>query len=455
MLVRSSPDGAVLAVSMVDAPSVWLIDARTGRPLHELTGRADAAVAMTFSPNGQRLATLYNDRTVTVWDISSGDAREHLDLSEPANALAFAPDGRTLYTAGPDRAIRAWDIQGSRRFVARLREPSGFRFGYFLPAPGGDLVAIGSEGRLTFRAVDGRPDMPRLDPGPGYSWNSGAWSSDARRFATVAGGVVKVWEPRTGTLLRSGRPPGVGKRVTSIAYTPDGSGLVLGEQSGRVTMVDADSLTTIGRPVVMDRPVCCVAAGSDNSSAVVLTGGPSASGEPYRPSPGWALVDLAAGRVLRTGSLGIPDGVGVAASPRGRYAAVVGGSGEVVVIDTVRGGLVRPPIQAHDGSGNVIAYSADGTRAVSSGFDGSVSLVDGRTGELLGSAVLPEQTLASASFMHDDRTVLVASYQQSIYRWDTRPERARSFACAIAGRNLTHAEWAENFTNRPYEKTCP
>jgi WD40 repeat protein len=220
-------------------------------------------------------------------------------------------------------------------------------------------------------------------------------------------------------------------------------------------MVDADSLMTVGEPVVLDTPVCCLAAGSNNTTAVALTGGPSRSGELYQPSGGWALAHLEAGRVVRSGTLGIPDGVWVAASPQGRYAAVVGGKGEIVVIDTSTGELVRPPVVGHDDVGNYIAYSHDGTRAVSTGYDGSVSLVDGRTGELLGTAVLPERTLASATFMHDDQNVLVASYMQSIYRWDTRPERARAFACAIAGRNLTHAEWHDNFATRPYERTCP
>jgi len=454
MLVRISPDGSVLAVSTGDESSVRLVDARTGRSLRELTGHADDPLALAFSPNGRRLATLSFDRTVIVWDVASGEDREHLDLSEPATSLAFAPGGRTLYTAGPDRAIRAWDLEGSGRYVARVREPAGFSYGMWLPAPGGDFIARLS-GSLIIREVVSRKDTADLDIGSGFFWNGLAWSPDARRFATAAGGVVKVWEPHTGALLRSADPPEVGGRVSSLSYTPDGSRIVLGEQSGQVTMVDADSLETVGQSVDLDTPVCCLAAGSDNTTAIVLIGGPAASGELYRPSAGWALVDLVAGRVVRSGQLGIPDGTWVAASPRGRFAAVVGAKGEVVVIDTATGELVRPPVIAHDDDGNVIAYSADGSRAVSSGWDGSISLIDGTTGELLGTAVVPERTLASAAFMHDDKTVLVASYVESIYRWDTRPERALEFACDIAGRNLTHAEWRDNFTQRPYEKTCP
>jgi WD40 repeat protein len=454
-LLRTSPDGTVLAASSALGNSVRLIDPRTGRSLRELTGHTEAPLALAFSPDGRSLATLSEDRTVYVWDVTTGLAREHLDLSESAKAVAFSPDGHTLYTAGPDRAIRAWDLDGSRRLVEQVRPPSGFRYGIHFPAPGGDFVAITFREGLYIRDVVAGTRTATLDRGGGWAFNGGAWSPDARRFATVAGGVVKIWDPHTGDLLRSADPPEVGGRVSSLSYTPDGSRIVLGEQSGRVTMLDADGLTPVGQPVVLDTPVCCLAAGSDNTTAVVLTGGPTASGELYRPSGGWALVDLVTGRVVRSGSLGIPDGVWVAASPRGRYAAVVGGKGEVVVIDTAKGALVRPPVTAHDDVGNVIFYSADGTRVVSSGWDGSISLVDGRTGELLGTTVVPERVIASAGFMHDDTTVLVASYRQSIYRWDTRPERALEFACDIAGRNLTHAEWRDNFTQRPYEKTCP
>ena len=146
MLVRISPDGSVLAVSTADESSVRLVDARTGRSLRELTGHADDPLALAFSPNGRRIATLSLDRTVIVWDVASGEDREHLDLSEPATSLAFAPGGRTLYTAGPDRAIRAWDLEGSRRYVARVRKPSGFSYGLIIPAPGGDFIAIASGG---------------------------------------------------------------------------------------------------------------------------------------------------------------------------------------------------------------------------------------------------------------------------------------------------------------------
>jgi hypothetical protein len=50
--------------------------------------------------------------------------------------------------------------------------------------------------------------------------------------------------------------------------------------------------------------------------------------------------------------------------------------------------------------------------------------------------------------------VLITSYDDAIYTWDTRVEHAIEFACQGAGRELTMDEWRENFPDRPYRKTC-
>ncbi len=55
----------------------------------------------------------------------------------------------------------------------------------------------------------------------------------------------------------------------------------------------------------------------------------------------------------------------------------------------------------------------------------------------------------------DGHTLLIATYDDAIYRWDTRVEHAIAFACQAAGRDLTEQEWQANFTGRPYRTTCP
>jgi WD40 repeat protein len=142
-------------------------------------------------------------------------------------------------------------------------------------------------------------------------------------------------------------------------------------------------------------------------------------------------------------------------SPDGTRAAIAGWTGEVAVLDLKSGELVRQPVRGHEDVTNLVAFSPDGSRIVSAGWDGTVSLWDSATGVLLESVTSPARIPASAEFLPDGRIVLIASYDEGIYLWDTRFERAIHFACQLAGRNLTEAEWRENFGDRPYRETCP
>jgi hypothetical protein len=80
---------------------------------------------------------------------------------------------------------------------------------------------------------------------------------------------------------------------------------------------------------------------------------------------------------------------------------------------------------------------------------------DGVTGELLAQATNPER-FTVADFGADSGTVLtVGQFGGGVFRWDTRLETAVDFACRVAGRDFTEAEWAEEFGDRPFRETCP
>ncbi len=87
--------------------------------------------------------------------------------------------------------------------------------------------------------------------------------------------------------------------------------------------------------------------------------------------------------------------------------------------------------------------------------DGSVSLWDATTGELLGTVVMPVRATATADFAADGRSAVIVSPFAGVYVWDTSLDHALEFACRLAGRDLTQVEWQESFGDRPYEETCP
>lgn len=69
-------------------------------------------------------------------------------------------------------------------------------------------------------------------------------------------------------------------------------------------------------------------------------------------------------------------------------------------------------------------------------------------------AVARSGTAASVGFNPDGDAVSVATWDGEVYELDTRLERWIAFACDLAGRNLTQAEWRDTFGARPYRETC-
>jgi hypothetical protein len=135
--------------------------------------------------------------------------------------------------------------------------------------------------------------------------------------------------------------------------------------------------------------------------------------------------------------------------------AVGGENGEVALMDVRTGATISTTLAAHPVSTAWIAWSPDGSRFVSTGSGGTVSLWDGHTGELLGTITNPEQVLSNAAFVDNADTVVVVTYTDGLYVWDTSHRHAVEFACAAAGRELSEAEWRQWFGSRPFRPTCP
>ena len=120
--VQMSPDGSIVAIAgcqgegSTSAPcfqhGVRLYLTGTGQPIGvPLEGHTDVISAMAFSPDGRILVTGSQDRTLRIWDGTSGTSTGTVLRSHTGGitALEFSPDGRRLVSAALDRTIRLWD----------------------------------------------------------------------------------------------------------------------------------------------------------------------------------------------------------------------------------------------------------------------------------------------------------------------------------------------------------
>jgi WD40 repeat protein len=79
-----------------------------------LQGHGSDIYAVAFSPDGKRLASGSNDRSVRLWDVATGATLRAINAHrEAVYAIAFSPDGRLLATGGRDGALKLWDVSAA------------------------------------------------------------------------------------------------------------------------------------------------------------------------------------------------------------------------------------------------------------------------------------------------------------------------------------------------------
>jgi DNA-binding SARP family transcriptional activator/WD40 repeat protein len=466
--LETSPDGRLIAFGKgtIDDPGgprgAVLVDTRTGRVVHELS--TDVLVGdVRFSRDGRRLLTTDRGdgvRHPQLWDVATGKLVGQLTIDGGSEqAVDLTQDGATVISAGFDHTLRTWDPTGRRGYLRRIpvhgplpgscwaTPSSGGQYVAYLPC-GISNPALSDD--YVFLDVAKRRTHLVRDADPGWSLGGGSWAADGHTFLRADGGTIRRFDGRTGARLTAVHP--LGDRIADVDHSPDGSRLVAAELQGRVTMLDADTLQPMGRPVDLGAPACCVSAGPDDSAFVVYGGG-GPSGYWNTPADRWAIVDLDRGKMAHHGNLDVESGYWAAMSPDGRYGAVTGSDGKVEVIDLTRGEPVRPPVQAHGAGAYWAAFSPDGSRLVTTATDGSVVLWDTLTALPL-ARVSVSAAFSSAEFRPDGHTLLITPMTGAVYSWDPSSTRALEFACQMASRELTPAEWAETFPDQRYRHVC-
>jgi eukaryotic-like serine/threonine-protein kinase len=106
-LASTSGTSPILATSGLGEVKIW--DLSTGRVLN-LRGHTGLVEGLACSPDGRRLATGSDDRTIKLWDTTTGEEvftlRGH---TAGVLCVAFSPDGRRIASGGYDRIVRVWD----------------------------------------------------------------------------------------------------------------------------------------------------------------------------------------------------------------------------------------------------------------------------------------------------------------------------------------------------------
>ncbi len=341
--------------------------------LRTLQGHGQAVNCVSFSPDGQRLATVGFDKALRIWDAATGKPLTTVPLPEISICLAFSPTGDRLavgYWVADESQPQAIDVFDTttwksqaclRGHGARVIDVAFDRSGQKLVSTSSDRtlrlwnLASGRSGPL-FRSEETPPSAVAFSP-DGRMVAAGIGDFDDWGDATV--GHVILVDVTTGSLVRTLR--GHEDGVLSVAFCPDGKYLASGSR---------------------DRTI--------------------------------RIWELATGKEVRTLRGHTARVSCVAYSPRQPLLASAGYDGSVRIWDAADGRLLRT-LRGHAGPLNWLAFNPDGSRLVSGSLDGTVKIWDPTLDHDSRSLRLHARAALSVSFSPDG-TRLAASGSAGMIR---------------------------------------
>jgi WD40 repeat protein len=142
-------------------------------------------------------------------------------------------------------------------------------------------------------------------------------------------------------------------------------------------------------------------------------------------------------------------------SSDGRLLIIGDNNGRAQLYD---GRTFRPlgrPLLGHAGYVLTADFSPDGRMVATSSADGTVRLWDTASSRLIGTPLpgIPNVQVGVAFIRGGTHIAAVYDSGQG-YVWDVRPSSWARYACAVAGRALTRAEWDEALPGRHYAPAC-
>ena len=290
-----SPDGKILAVggwqdfggkdvggkdAVKLVGTVRILDAANNEEIRTLRHGGSEVTCLAFAPDGKTIASgsqtnledLRAGGTVKLWDVATGEQTVSFETGAMIiSALGFTPDGKVVGAAASE-SISLWDT-ASRKHLVSFRGNESY-VGDFAFSPDGKTIAAagGKRGEASVVKLwdtNTAKEIRSLSGSLEEQVTAVAYSHDGKLLASTRGdlfGGVFLWNTTT---WESRPADGALYTISSLAFSPDGKLLVVGDTHGAAALVDVAS----GEQIIVLTPgvrgVASVAFSPDGKSVAV------------------------------------------------------------------------------------------------------------------------------------------------------------------------------------------
>jgi WD40 repeat protein len=449
-----SPDRRRIAIALNSSSrgdpssSLTVLDLRTGTR-RDLDARLNESWigALAYTRDGKRIVAAATDIT-TVWDVAAKDIVETYGtrLGPPPAGVVVDRRGLAL-DSRIDGTMTVWDPGATRRVGRRFsfaRDGACFGNPCYVVAPQGDVMASSrGDGTVTLVDLRARRRIANLPARDGTSAEAMAFTADGRRLATGGNaGTVTILDVRSRAVVRRLR---FRAPVSAVSFSPDGRLLAVQhkrEEEAEAT-VEVRRLRSTTR--VFTRRIAGVAGelAFTRDGRMLVASACCATVVAWDPRSGEQRLRVPTSEQANTFAL----------SPDSQVVAAGSSDGRVRLWDLRTGRPRGAAIKVAEASLAQLAISPDGRLLAASAMNGTAAVWDLRSRTRLGDSFPVVKGLAPQLAFKPDGRLIVGEFVSAI-EWPLDRPTLQRFACQVAGRDITRAEWEDVLPNQPYGRVC-
>jgi WD40 repeat protein len=408
--------------------------------VNRLEGHTGELRAVSYSPNGEIIASASSDKTVKLWRRDGALIKTLTAHDSTVSSISFSPDSETIASSSRDKTVKLWKSDGT--LIKSLVATEGIRTVKF--SPDGKLIAAGSgNGKVILWRNDGT--FLKTWQGHKNAVYGVTFSPDSQIIASVGGDdKVNLWNSN-GTLFKSFNSQG-SQQIYGVNFSPDGKIIAwTSERNVTLAKLDGTVLKTLKGHTADVRAIAfsndgekIASAGDDKTVKIWNLDGTltrtlightgsirSVNFSPIRgASPGENGSTIASASEDSTIRIWQPNSIVLKMLPHNGIVGKVSISADDKIVATASDGmitlwnlqgeklkvLVHPQIRS-------LSLSNDGLSIISGGADGVIKLWNS-DGTFVKDLIGHQGAITDLKFSTDRRTIASASEDRTIKLWD-------------------------------------